>query len=128
MLLINHTLHATLGSRTKQHTSRQIILQEYMAAVLSNNMNDIKQVTLFMEESRHRGIPVCGGPDVNESLFKFRVNPAGAIRFGLGAMRGVGEGAVAAVIEGRGDGDGVYKSLFDFARRVSPKDVNKRCL
>ena len=98
---------------------------EYMAAVLSNNMSDIKQVTLFMEEARHRGIPVLG-PDVNESLFKFRVNPAGAIRFGLGAMRGVGEGAVAAVVEGRGDGDGTYKSLFDFARRVSPKDINKR--
>ena len=98
---------------------------EYMAAVLSNNMSDIKQVTLFMEEARYRGIPVLG-PDVNESLFKFRVNEAGAIRFGLGAMRGVGEGAVAAVVEGREDGNGAYKSLFDFARRVSPKDVNKR--
>jgi DNA polymerase-3 subunit alpha len=98
---------------------------EYMAAVLSNNMNDIKQVTLFMEESRHRGIPVLG-PDVNESLFKFRVNAEGAIRFGLGAMRGVGEGAVQSVIDGRNDGAGAYKSLFDFARRVNPKDVNKR--
>lgn len=98
---------------------------EYMAAVLSNNMNDIKQVTLFMEESRHRGIPVLG-PDVNESLFKFRVNSKGAIRFGLGAMRGVGEGAVQSVIDGRNDGAGQYKSLFDFARRVNPKDVNKR--
>ena len=98
---------------------------EYMAAVLSNNMNDIKQVTLFMEESRHRGIPVLG-PDVNESLFKFRVNDDGAIRFGLGAMRGVGEGAVQSVIDGRQDGAGLYKSLFDFARRVNPKDVNKR--
>ena len=98
---------------------------EYMAAVLSNNMSDIKQVTLFMEESRHRGIPVLG-PDVNESLFKFRVNAAGAIRFGLGAMRGVGEGAVEAIVAGREDGAGTYKGLFDFARRVSPKDVNKR--
>ena len=98
---------------------------EYMAAVLSNNMSDIKQVTLFMEEARHRGIPVLG-PDVNESLFKFRVNVEGAIRFGLGAMRGVGEGAVEAIIAGRQDGAGTYKSLFDFARRVSPKDVNKR--
>ena len=68
---------------------------EYMAAVLSNNMNDIKQVTLFMEESRHRGIPVLG-PDVNESLFKFRVNAEGAIRFGLGrdARRGRGGGPI----------------------------------
>lgn len=98
---------------------------EYMAAVLSNNMSDIKQVTMFMEEARYRGIPVLG-PDVNESLFKFRVNPAGAIRFGLGAMRGVGAGAVQAIIDGREDGVGEYKSLFDFARRVNPKDVNKR--
>lgn len=100
---------------------------EYMAAVLSNNMSDIKQVTMFMEEAKHRGIPVLG-PDVNESLFKFRVNAAGAIRFGLGAMRGVGEGAVATIVEGREDGNGAYKSLFDFARRVSPKDINKRVL
>ena len=55
-----------------------------MAAVLSNNMNDIKQVTLFMEESRHWGIPVLG-PDVNESLFKFRVNVR--LPSGLGSGR-----------------------------------------
>ena len=98
---------------------------EYMAAVLSNNMSDIKSVTMYMEEARHRGVPVLG-PDVNESIFKFRVNKEGAIRFGLGAMRGVGEGAVEAIIAGREDGAQEYKSLFDFARRVNPKDVNKR--
>ena len=98
---------------------------EYMAAVLSNNMSDIKQVTMFMEEARHRGIAVLG-PDVDESTFKFRVNDSGAIRFGLGAMRGVGGGAVAAIVEGREDGHGGYKNIFDFARRVNPKDVNKR--
>jgi DNA polymerase-3 subunit alpha len=97
---------------------------QFMAAVLSNNMNDIKSVTLFMEESRRMGIPVKG-PSVNESAFKFRVNEEGAIRFGLGAIRGVGEGAVHSIVENR-IADGPYQSVFDFARRVNPKDVNKR--
>jgi DNA polymerase-3 subunit alpha len=62
---------------------------EYMASVLSNNMNDIKQVSFFMEECKRMGVPVLG-PDVNESNFKFTVNKEGAIRFGLGAIKGVG--------------------------------------
>ena len=97
--------------------------EEYMASVLSNNMNDIKSVTFFMEECRRMGIPVLG-PDVNESAYKFRVNDAGAIRFGLGAMRGVGEGAVNAIVEGREEG--AYVSIYDFSRRVNLKDCNKR--
>ena len=96
---------------------------ELMAAQLSNNMNDIKEVTNLMEEARRQGVPVLG-PDVNESSFKFTVNQEGAIRFGLGAMRGVGEGAVLAIIEGRTDAP--YTSLFDFSRRVNLKDCNKR--
>lgn len=96
---------------------------EYMASVLSNNMNDIKQVTFFMEECRRMGIPVLG-PDVNESAYKFRVNDKGAIRFGLGAMRGVGEGAVNSIVEHRSEGP--YTSIFDFSRRVSLRDCNKR--
>ncbi|HIO58784.1 MAG TPA: DNA polymerase III subunit alpha [Flavobacteriales bacterium] len=115
---------------------------EFMAAVLSNNMNDIKKTTMFMDEARRMGIPVLG-PDVNESRFKFAVNEQGAIRFGLGAIRGVGEGAVISIIENRIDEDssaykpsilgkkGVdkiirYSSIFDFAQRVSLKDCNKR--
>ena len=66
---------------------------EYMAAVLSNNMNDIKQVSFFMEECRRMGVPVLG-PDVNESFYKFTVNNNNAIRFGMGAIKGVGRGAV----------------------------------
>ncbi len=96
---------------------------EFMAAQLSNNMNDIKEVTNLMEEARRQGVPVLG-PDVNESSFKFTVNKEGAVRFGLGAMRGVGEGAVLAIIDGRTDSP--YTSLFDFARRVNLKDCNKR--
>ena len=64
---------------------------EYMAAVLSNNMNDIKQVTFFMEECKRMGLNVFG-PDVNESFYKFTVNKDNAIRFGMGAIKGVGNG------------------------------------
>jgi DNA polymerase-3 subunit alpha len=71
---------------------------EYMAAVLSNNMNDIKQVTFFMEECRRMGLTVLG-PDVNESFYKFTVNDNQAIRFGMGAIKGVGRGAVETIIE-----------------------------
>jgi DNA polymerase-3 subunit alpha len=106
---------------------------EFMAAVLSNNMNDIKKTTMLMDEARRMGIKVLG-PDVNESRFKFAVNEAGAIRFGMGAIRGVGEGAVISIIENRTDSEvksGVeklkrYTSIFDFAKRVSLKDCNKR--
>ena len=66
---------------------------EYMAAVLSNNMNDIKQVTFFMEECKRMGLDVLG-PDVNESYYKFAVNKDGAVRFGMGAIKGVGRAAV----------------------------------
>jgi DNA polymerase-3 subunit alpha len=97
---------------------------EYMAAVLSNNMSDIKQVTFFMEECRRMGLEVLG-PDVNESYFKFAVNSDGAVRFGLGAVRGIGEGAVRAITTERKE-NGNYNSIFDFARRVSLKDCNKR--
>ena len=67
---------------------------EYMAAVLSNNMNDIKQVTFFMEEAKRMKMNVLG-PDVNESYYKFSVNKDNAIRFGMGAIKGVGHGARA---------------------------------
>ena len=107
---------------------------DFMAAVLSNNMNDLKKTTQFMDEARRMGVEVLG-PNVNESRFKFAVNEAGAIRFGLGAMKGVGEGAVMAIIENRissVDSKGVeqvdpYISLFDFAKRLSPfRECNKK--
>ena len=94
-----------------------------MASVLSNNMNDIKSVTFFMEECRRMGIPVLG-PDVNESAYKFRVNEEGAIRFGMGAIKGVGEGAVNSIVNERQEGR--YTGLFDFASKVNLKDCNKR--
>ena len=96
---------------------------EYMAAVLSNNMNDIKQVTFFMEECRRMGLTVLG-PDVNESHYKFTVNDDGAIRFGMGAVKGVGAGAVETIVNSRSDGP--YKSIFDLAKRVDLRMINKK--
>ncbi|MBD3637071.1 MAG: DNA polymerase III subunit alpha [Crocinitomicaceae bacterium] len=97
---------------------------EYMASVLSNNMNDIKQVTFFMEECRRGGIEVLG-PDVNESEYKFTVNKEGAIRFGLGAIKGVGSKPVEAILEERKE-NGPFSSVFDMASRVSLRACNKR--
>jgi len=97
---------------------------EYMASVLSNNMNDIKQVTFFMEECQRMGIPVLG-PDVNESNYKFTVNAKGEIRFGMGAIKGVGEAAIESIIEERRD-NGAYPNIFEFAERVNLRAVNKK--
>lgn len=99
---------------------------EYMASVLSNNMNDIKTVTFFMEECRRMGIKVLG-PDVNESNYKFTVNEKGEIRFGLGAIRGVGEGAVDAIVSERKK-NSLYQSVFDLTRRVNLKACNRKTL
>ena len=96
---------------------------EYMAAVLSNNMNDIKQVSFFMEECKYMSIDVLG-PDINESIFKFNVNENNSIRFGMGAVKGVGQSAVKAIVEGRKCGK--YKSIFDFAKRVDLRSANKK--
>lgn len=97
---------------------------EYMAAVLSNNMNDIKQVTFFMEECKRMKLKVLG-PDVNESFYKFSVNKDYAVRFGMGAIKGVGRGAVMTIVENRKK-DGQYKSIFDFAKRVDLRAANKK--
>ena len=96
---------------------------EYMAAVLTNNMNDIKKVTFFIEEARKQGVQVLG-PDVNESLLKFNVNEQGNIRFGLAAIKGTGESAVDAIISEREKG--LYHDIFDFAKRVNLRAVNKK--
>jgi DNA polymerase-3 subunit alpha len=99
---------------------------EFMAAVLSRNINDIKKITVMMEETRRMGIDVLG-PDVNESLLQFTVNRAGNIRFGLGAIKGVGENAVLNIIEER-ENNGPYKDIYDLAERVNLNTVNKRML
>jgi DNA polymerase-3 subunit alpha len=97
---------------------------EYMAAVLSNNMNDIKQVTFFMEECKRMGLAVLG-PDVNESYYKFAVNAVGAVRFGMGAVKGVGKAAVETIVENRKK-DGAFKSVFDVSKRIDLRAANKK--
>ncbi|QNH63111.1 DNA polymerase III subunit alpha [Hymenobacter sediminicola] len=97
---------------------------EYMAAVLTNNMGDIKKVTFFIEEARKQGVAVLG-PDVNESILKFNVNAQGQIRFGMAAMKGSGEAAVEEIVQER-DKNGPYGDIFDFARRVNLRAVNKK--
>jgi len=97
---------------------------EYMAAVLSNNMNDIKQVTFFMEECKRMKLNVLG-PDVNESYYKFSVNKDNAVRFGMGAVKGVGHGAVKTIVENRKE-NGHYKSIFDLAKRIDLRAANKK--
>lgn len=97
---------------------------EYMAAVLSNNMNDIKQVTFFMEECKRMGLDVLG-PDVNESFYKFAVNKDYAVRFGMGAIKGVGRSAVEAIVEDRKE-NGPFRSVFDMSKRVDLRAANKK--
>jgi len=97
---------------------------EYMASVLSNNMNDIKSVSFFMEECKRSGLTVLG-PDINESYSKFSVNKEGNIRFGMAAIKGVGSSAVKAIIDERKK-NGSFESIFDVAKRVDLRVANKK--
>ncbi|MDG2074895.1 MAG: DNA polymerase III subunit alpha, partial [Polaribacter sp.] len=97
---------------------------EYMASVLSNNMNDIKSVSFFMEECKRSGLTVLG-PDINESYSKFSVNEEGNIRFGLAAIKGVGSLAVKSIIDERKE-NGKFESIFDVAKRVDLRVANKK--
>jgi DNA polymerase-3 subunit alpha len=99
---------------------------EFMAAVLSRNISDIKKITLFMDECKRMGMNVLG-PDINESSLKFTVNKNGNIRFGLGAIKGMGEAAVNAVVEER-EARGPFKNIFEFIERVNLAAVNKKSL
>nr|MBA3705553.1 DNA polymerase III subunit alpha [Bacteroidota bacterium] len=97
---------------------------EYMSSVLTHNLSNIDKITFFMDECKRMGVPVLG-PDVNESKYQFAVNKNGQIRFGMGAVKGVGEAAVVAIVEER-TANGPYKSIFDFARRVNLRAANKK--
>ena len=99
---------------------------ELMAAILTNHMRDIKDITLYMEECKAMGVKVLG-PDINESFYKFAVNKEGEVRFGLGAIKGVGEGAVKAIVEERKE-NGNYTDFTDFVSRVDLRSANKRTL
>ncbi len=97
---------------------------EYMAAILSRNLSDIKKVTLFMDEARRMGLKILR-PDINESFNKFTVNKDGAVRFGLGGIKGVGEAAVNDIIKERQE-NGEYKNIYDFVQRVNLFSINKK--
>ena len=85
---------------------------EYMATVLSRNLNDIKEVTAYMNECKNIGIAVLG-PDINESMIKFSTNKNGDVRFGLAAIKGVGAAASESIVKERKE-NGPYKSIYDF--------------
>lgn len=99
---------------------------EYMAAVLTHSQNNIDKITFFLQECKRMGLNVKG-PDVNESLLNFAVNKKGDIRYGMGAVKGVGEGAVEVMIEDR-KANGPFQSIFDFMRRINLRTVNKRVM
>ncbi|MEE2616565.1 MAG: DNA polymerase III subunit alpha [Bacteroidota bacterium] len=97
---------------------------EYMASVLSSNMNDIKSITFFMGECKRMKLNVLG-PDINESYYKFAVNKDNAIRFGMGAIKGVGASAVNAIVSERKKNEN-YTSIFDLSKRVDLRAANKK--
>ncbi|MBP3218933.1 MAG: DNA polymerase III subunit alpha [Prevotella sp.] len=97
---------------------------EYMAAVMSRNMNNITEVTKLMDECKSMGIPTKG-PDINESFLKFSANHKGEIRFGLAGIKGMGSAAAAALISER-EQNGPYKSIFDVAERVNLSACNRK--
>jgi DNA polymerase-3 subunit alpha len=99
---------------------------EYMASVLSHNLDSIDDITFFIEECRRMKIDVLP-PCVNESQYLFSVNKSQQIRFGLGAIKGVGESSAKAIIEEREKG-GTFKSIFDLTLRMPAKYVNKKVL
>jgi DNA polymerase-3 subunit alpha len=118
--------HSTCYSLIAYHTAylKANYPAEYMAAVLTHSQSNLENVTFFIEECRNLGIKVLG-PHVNESGVYFEVNKQGEIRFGLGAIKGAGDAAVEAIIQDR-DTKGPYADIFDFAKRLSQRSVNKK--
>ncbi len=99
---------------------------EYMAGVLSRNLANQSKLTSFMDECRAMGIAVKG-PDINESVEKFGVTASGEIRFGLGAVKGLGGNAVSAIISER-DANGPFKDIYDLMERVNLSACNKSAI
>lgn len=99
---------------------------EFMAGIMSRSLDNINDITKFMDECRSMGIPTLG-PDVNESRQKFSVNKNGEIRFGISAIKGVGGAAADAIISER-EKNGPYKTIFDFIQRVNLSAVNRKCV
>ena len=100
---------------------------EFMAAVLTADMQNTDKVVTLVEECRNLGLALVL-PDVSTSEYTFTVNDDGEIVYGLGAIKGLGEGPIQSIVEGRADGNGPFKDLFDFCRRIDLKKVNKRAM
>ena len=98
---------------------------EYMAALLSANLNSIDKLQLYMSECKQMGINVLP-PDVNESMLRFSSDKKGDVRFGLAAIKGVGEGAVTSIINERERG-GRFKDIYDFVERINFSVINRKC-
>ena len=118
--------HSTCYSLVAYHTAylKANYPAEYMSAVLTHSQSNLDNVTFFIEECRSLGIKVLG-PHVNESGMYFEVNKDGEIRFGLGAIKGTGDAAVESIISER-DANGPFEDLFDFAKRLNQRAVNKK--
>ncbi|WP_308659657.1 DNA polymerase III subunit alpha [uncultured Alistipes sp.] len=99
---------------------------EYMAAVLSRNLTNVEQLTIYMNECKRMDIRVLG-PDINESMRTFSANKEGDVRFGMAAVKGVGEAAVDSIIAER-EANGRFKDIYDFIERVNFSLVNRKCL
>jgi DNA polymerase-3 subunit alpha len=99
---------------------------EFMASVLSHNKNDISKINFFLQETKRMGIDVLG-PDINESQINFSVNKKGQIRFGLSALKGVGEGPVEAILKEK-EQNGDFSSIYEVVQRLNLRTVNKKCL
>ncbi len=99
---------------------------EYMAAVLSSNLNDVDKLSKYMDECRAMGIEVLG-PNINESYRNFSATKDGRIRFGLAGIKGVGVSCVDSIVEERGK-NGLYKDIFDFVQRINTGACNRKAL
>lgn len=98
---------------------------EFMASVLTHNKSDITKLNMFLQECRRMGLTVLG-PDINESEVDFAVNRSGQIRFGLSALKGIGEGPVEEILQIRKYG--AFKNIFDLVKRANLRSVNKKCM
>jgi DNA polymerase-3 subunit alpha len=118
--------HSTSYALIAYHTAwlKRHYPSDFMAAVLSADMDNTDKVVIFIEESRALGLRV-DPPDINQSAYAFTVAGDDAVRYGLGAVKGAGESAIESIIAER-DANGPFEDLFDFCRRVDSKKVNRR--
>ncbi|WP_273445728.1 DNA polymerase III subunit alpha [Neolewinella agarilytica] len=119
--------HSTCYALVAYHTAylKAHYPAEYMASVLTHNKSDQGKMSFFLRECKRMDVPVLQ-PDINESQADFSVNKDGAIRIGMTALKGVGEGPVEAILDARKEGD--FESVFDMLLRIEPGSVNKRVL